>query len=245
MAIKVLVLGHMGLLGNMVCRYLSTKEHLNVITIDPSLRWPSDEFKSMVAQFAPDYIVNCIGAIHQKTTDFGINYELPIWLDSLGCTVIHPGTDCEKDDTLYGISKRTATDFITTIGKNTSIIKTSIIGPEVNTNYSLFSWFLSTEDGQQVNGFTNHFWNGVTTLKWAEICGDMIDNLQKYQVETVVMSDCISKYELLNAIARVFDRDIKVLPMHSNPVNKCLSGAHVGSIEKQLQELKRFMYENS
>lgn len=241
---KILVLGHRGLLGSMVYKYLSTKKYLNVITIDPTLRWPSDEFKSTVKQFTPDYIINCIGAIHQKTSDFRVNYELPIWLDSVGCPIIYPGTDCEADDTVYSTSKRTAANFITTASKNTRIIKSSIIGPELHTNYSLFSWFLSNPDNSQVNGFSNYYWNGVTTLKWAEICENLINDTQTHPVEIIVTSNCISKYELLHTIAKVFNREIIISPTQTEPLNKCLTGSYVGSIEQQLQELKLFMYEN-
>lgn len=242
---KILVLGHMGMLGNMVHTYLRRNENLNVVTVDTTLKWPSIEFKDAVHKLSPDTIVNCIGAIHQKVSDFRVNYELPIWLDSLGCKIIHPNTDCENDDTEYGISKRTAKDFIVTIGQHTHSIKTSIIGPELQTKYSLFNWFLSHSDGEQVNGFTNHFWNGITTLKWAEICERIIMEDGNYPVEMVVKSNCISKYKLLCIINKVFDRNIVIHPTENIPIDRCVSGIYVGSIERQLHELKEFLNENN
>ena len=65
---KVLVLGHKGMLGNMVYKYLSTKEDCELITTD--LRWPSEDFKNFAVNFDGDFIVNCIGAIHQKKTNY-------------------------------------------------------------------------------------------------------------------------------------------------------------------------------
>lgn len=245
MVINVLVLGHKGLLGNMVHKYLSKKDNINVMTIDPSLRWPSTEFKLAVKESTPDFIVNCIGAIHQKTSEFSVNYELPTWLDSLDYKIIHPGTDCEMDNDMYGISKRTAREFIVTNGKNTRIIKTSIIGPELTTNYSLFNWFLSNVDGSKVNGFTDKFWNGNTTLTWAKICGQIIDGWQNYPVETILTTDCISKYELLCVINKVFNRNIDILPITTEKKDSCLTGVWVSTIKQQLYELRDFMYENS
>lgn len=245
MAINVLVLGHKGLLGNMVHKYLSKKDNINVMTIDSSLRWPSTEFKLAVKESTSDFIVNCIGAIHQKTSEFSVNYELPTWLDSLDYKIIHPGTDCEMDNDMYGISKRTAREFIITNGKNTRIIKTSIIGPELSTNYSLFNWFLSHRDDETVNGFTDKFWNGNTTLTWATVCIDLINNWDDYEIETILTTECISKYDLLCIINNVFNRKINIHPITTQRKDSCLSGIQKSTIQKQLYELKDFMHENS
>ena len=107
-------------------------------------RWPSSKFKNHIKKFDGDYIINCIGAIHQRTNQFNINWELPQWLDeNANCKIIHPGTDCEMDDDDYGNSKRIAAEWIKSSSKNTKIIKTSILGPELNTKASLMEWFLS------------------------------------------------------------------------------------------------------
>ena len=53
--------------------------------------------------------------------------------ENTNCKIIHPGTDCEMDDDDYGNSKRIASEWIKSSGQNTKIIKTSILGPELNT----------------------------------------------------------------------------------------------------------------
>ena len=122
---KVLVLGHNGMLGHMVSKFLRSNG-LFVETTD--LRWSSNEFKDFIREYDGDYIINCIGAIHQRTNEFDVNWELPIFLDFYSkCRVIHPGTDCEMDDDNYGTSKRIARDFIVTNSKRTKSIKTSIL----------------------------------------------------------------------------------------------------------------------
>ena len=136
---KILILGHNGLLGNMIYLYFKSSNY-EIITTD--LRWPDDDFKLFVSEQKADYIINCIGIIPQKRPDNKlydlINYQLPSWLDDLGIKVIHPDTD-EADDTLYGLSKRMARESIT---KNTKILKTSIIGFEKGTKFSFLDWFL-------------------------------------------------------------------------------------------------------
>ena len=53
------------------------------------------------------------GRVPQKTNDFSINWEIPIWLnENTNCKIIHPATDCEHDSSDYGISKRKGSDYI-------------------------------------------------------------------------------------------------------------------------------------
>ena len=44
--LKVLILGHKGMLGHMVNKYLSEKENCELIITD--LRWPTDKFKKNI-----------------------------------------------------------------------------------------------------------------------------------------------------------------------------------------------------
>ena len=244
---KVLVLGHKGMLGHMVHKYLSTKEECELVTTD--LRWPSEEFKDFVFDFwygqEGDYIINCIGAIHQKTDSFDVNTDLPIWLDDnidynlSSCRVIHPGTDCEIDDDDYGNSKRKAAEYLLEKGQMTKIIKTSIIGHELNTKVSLLDWFLNSED--EVNGYTKAYWNGNTTLQWAKICYDLMIDWNDYNQLTIPATDCISKYELLNIIKDVYDKDISVNVKSDIEIRKCLeSNINVPTIKEQLKDLNQF-----
>ena len=126
---RVLVLGHKGMLGHMVVKYL-TQNSIKVVTTDT--RWPKSPFS---LDMELDYVINCIGAIPQRTDNFNVNWQLPIWLDlHAPCRVIHPGTDCEMDIDEYGISKRIAADYICNIGKQTKTLKTSIVGPKIWTS---------------------------------------------------------------------------------------------------------------
>ena len=104
---KVLVLGHRGMLGHMVVKYL---QHLEVNVITSNNRWPENQ--TDIYSFNGDYIINCIGAIPQRTDIFDINWQIPIWLDlHAPCSIIHPGTD-RQDDTPYCISKDIAFNYI-------------------------------------------------------------------------------------------------------------------------------------
>ena len=130
---KVLVLGHTGMLGHTVVDYFKKEsQSIDKVIIDWKWeRWPDDEFLTKIVNADVDYVINCIGAIPQRTwtKDFDINYELPIWLvKNLECRVIHPGTDCEMDNDHYGISKVNASDYIKVDGMRTKIINVTFNG---------------------------------------------------------------------------------------------------------------------
>jgi len=224
---KVLVLGHKGMLGHIVVKYLRN-QNVNVMTTD--IRWPEPPFK---VDMRLDYVVNCIGAIPQKANTFDINWQLPIWLDlHAPCNVIHTGTDRE-DNSPYCISKSIALNYIRQHGKQTKVIQTSVIGPEIQTSASIFEWFLS-ENHAVVDGYDNVIWTGMTTLEWAKQCYNMICDWDKSPVINTfnTVSSTISKYSLLNNINDVFDKKVKI--------NKITD---VKLITQQLRELKEFYYD--
>ena len=236
--ISVFLLGHRGMLGNAVHKYLS-KCNLEIITT--SQKWPNKAFKNEILSFEGDFLINCIGVIPQKKDlSFDINFELPIWLDqNVECKIIHPGTDCEMDLDKYGVSKFKAAEYIKQFGSNTKIIKTSIIGHELMTCYSLLDWFLNSE--KLVQGYINVFWNGNTTLEWAKFCLKLIKSWDKYTDETILMTECISKYKLLQIISKVYEKNIVIEKDNKHKLNKCLKGSIKNkSIESQLIDLKKF-----
>ena len=237
------------MLGHVVKNYLSFKKDCSLLTTNS--RWPNIDFKKEIISFSTQsnaYIVNCIGAIPQKVDSFVINSDLPIWLENniseSKCKIIHPGTDCESDDDEYGVSKRKASDFIIKHGEKSKIIKASIIGPELSTKDSLLEWFLNCKE-KEIDGYSQFFWNGITTLQWAHICHDLIANWRKYNILTIPATECISKYDLLIKIKNIFKKNIKINKNEEKKVNKCLKGNYsVPDIDIQLIELKKTMLSN-
>jgi len=248
---KILILGHKGMLGHMVNSYFSNyRKAWKTYTI--SERWPTRLFKKSLIDFCKkengDFIINCIGAIHQKTNTFNINYELPLWIDkqvnleSNKCKIIHPGTDCEKDNDDYGISKRKTTDyFLTKKNSRTKIIKTSIIGPELFSKVSLLEWLLKNENNR-INGYSEFYWNGNTTLQWCKLCEKIMKNWNNYETLSIPSTECISKYHLLKIIKLIFNKKINIIKKDSPKLNKCLIGNIKSPLIKvQLEELKIYM----
>lgn len=238
---SILVLGHKGMLGHMVVKYLRDNSY-EVETVD--FKFPTTDFNTYIAEYSGDYIINCIGAIPQKTKEFNVNKELPIWLaENSKCKVIHPGTDCEMDDDAYGVSKRIARDFLVANSTNTKIIKASIIGPELGSRSSLLEWFLHSSE--EVRGYSNAMWSGITTLEWSKQCRAILSDWESYPTETIVESTCLSKYNLLSLIKEIFNVDTNIVADPTVSVNKCLVGTtQATDITTQLHELKTYYYNN-
>jgi len=263
---KVLVLGHNGMLGHMVEKHFSRQ---GAIVFTMPARWPNYDFKDAILNNLADieYIINCIGAIPQhKKYQFedyvNINVTLPVWLaNKFKGIVIHPTTDCEfsgyigvdkkynKDDFKdarddYGLSKAMASTILE-LFPNVIQIRTSILGPERDHKVSLLEWFLSQE--KPVNGFSNHYWNGITTLEWAKLAYALIEengrvgSIHDYRPVVQVGTEPRSKYELLKLINKVYNANKIIVPVEKDLCNKCLkSDFELKSLEEQLVELKEY-----
>jgi dTDP-4-dehydrorhamnose reductase len=95
---------------------------------------------------------------------------------------------------LYGVTKSLGESNL----ENVINIRCSIIGQELSSNYSLYSWFCNLPQGVVVNGYTNHSWNGVSTQVFAKIvCGIITSDHPIYGMQHLVPIDKKTKFELL------------------------------------------------
>lgn len=257
---KILILGHNGMLGHMVKRYMISMG-FKIETINE--KWPSSSFIEYVKNSDSNFLINCIGSIPQKKPSWeqykSVNILLPLFLSENFCgRIVHPTTDCEfsgnlkfehfysKNDTKdatddYGISK-SHISYLLSSKPNVKQIRTSIIGPEINSKkVSLMEWFFKQE--KSLNGYINHYWNGITTLEWSKQCLNLINNWENYENVIQLGTNCINKFELLNIINRKFFMYKDIIPTNSIYSNKCLkSDFTLETIETQIIELKNFYY---
>ncbi len=238
---RVLVLGHEGLLGNCVIKLFTLIPDMNVITTDN--RWPDKNFIKFIKQGQFDWVINCVAKIPQKKPDdieyFTINVGLPIFLSSLNTKVIHPSSNLLISKLPYPLSKL-ACETILKNFVNTYIIRTSIIGIETNSPSSLLSWFLATEE-KQIQGFTNQEWNGITTLEWARIALEIIRNKANERL-IIPYTNKVSKFELLILFKKIFKKNIEITPINDfhSIVESEEKNLFRGEITSQLNELKLF-----
>jgi dTDP-4-dehydrorhamnose reductase len=81
-------------------------------------------------------------------------------------------------------------------------------------------WFLKQPENAVVNGYTNHFWNGLTTLHFGRVISGII-NSNNFLKGTfhLIPKDICSKYELLQLFARHFGRPDLTVQAHTSLVS--------------------------
>jgi len=199
-----------------------------------------EPIEETINEIAPDWIINCIGVIKQKIDvnnrvsvddTLRINHffphEIARAVAGTKIKVIQIATDCVFNGAKGGYSEMSPHDAIDLYGKTKSQgevvspeflnLRVSVIGREVESSYSLVSWFLSQKNGAEIEGYTNHLWNGVTTRAFARIAAGII--LQHEFVcgtFNVIPSNQVSKYQLLQLLGKYFDReDISIKPFNT------------------------------
>jgi dTDP-4-dehydrorhamnose reductase len=191
----------------------------------------------LINELSPDWIINCIGVIKQKIqfdnqdsidNAFTINSDFPRKVASAiaGTDVrfLQIATDCVFKGEAGFYQECSLHDATDPYGQSKSFgeiqapeimnLRVSIIGREKESNHSLLDWFLSRSHGTTVDGYINHFWNGITTLAFARIAAGIIEE-EEFRSGTfhVVPNDEVSKFELLQLIQHQFMRDdLTVVP---------------------------------
>lgn len=225
----VLVLGHTGMLGHVLARYLRERGY-RVRTTDARYHGgPDDPLIAEVRHGGDDWVVNATGAfgggagVDQLTL---INTMLPIHLVSAltpAQRLVHASTDAvfsgrtgwyaadapRDAQDAYGFSKMLGE--VAAAPGRAYAVRTSIIGPAGASGGGLLQWVLQQRGS--CRGFTNQFWNGITTLEWAKVCGEVMTG--KHGTGGVVQvgtAERSSKLEVVRAIAEAFQHDLQVLP---------------------------------
>ena len=228
---KVAILGDTGMLGGMLKRYLE-KNEIDVVgfsrkdglEIHPGYKIPKEIDNTLCSV---DYIINCIGAIkpvfNNKSRLCEAIYANAIFPHELIelypiAKVIHITTDCVFDGSVGCYTEESEHNPVDEYGKSKSlgestdcmVLRTSIIGPEWNGNKrSLLEWFLG-QYKNSINGYTNHIWNGITTLELSRCIFDIIQkNLYSNGIHHLFSTD-VTKYELLRIMESWWKRGIAI-----------------------------------
>ena len=220
-----------------------------------------------IKNIRPDLIINCIG-ITNKYINNQIDYaERYININSLFphklyqiCSnrkvrLIHLSSDCvfsgdkgfysEEDHPdpkdIYGRSKLLGElDF-----ENCITLRKSVIGHELITKNGLLEWFLGGKN--QVQGYKNAFFSGLTVLELAKIIDLYIIPREKLQGIFHVAGNTISKYDLLKIISSEYQKHINIIPNESIRIDRSLNSNFFNNMtgyqSKSWQSLVRSMCE--
>ena len=200
----------------------------------------SEDLKRILSKGKFDYCINGIGITKNKIDEadsvlvaraIRINALFPHELSSLaarnGTKVIQISSDgvfsgqnkfydesspCDCQD-VYGRSKAlgevNAPNFLN--------IRCSIIGPSPLKRNGLYEWLMSQPNGAKVKGYTNHIWNGVTTLQFAQLCRTIIREYMFAQMRKTskvfhfAPNEELSKYELLILFNKILGKGLTIV----------------------------------
>lgn len=264
--VNIFLFGSNGMLGNYMQSILSkdysilslTRKEYDISKLDINTL---DDFLKSKNIYDNDIIINCAGVIPQSSKQRGTNTRLYFIINSLfpvilsqlcdkyNAKMIHITTDCVFSGKDGNYDEKSVHDEINDYGISKSlgelckatIIRTSIIGEEINNKRSLLEWVRGNSE-KEINGYINHYWNGVTCLQLSKIVKQIIKNNSFwYGVKHVYSPRIISKYELVSIINDVYNLNIKINKFSTKEtVNKTMTSiwSHDYKIPDLVEQIK-------
>lgn len=278
---KILIIGIKGMAGHVIYNYFTTIQQFDVYGIARNIETKEktynidvfniEEVSTLITQNNFDVIVNCIGVLNKEAENnpskaIWFNSYFPHFLEQLAqytnTQIIHISTDCvfsgkkgnyTENDFKDGEGFYAQSKALGEIRNTKDVtIRTSIIGPEINPNgIGLLHWFLKQPQSTTLNGFSNAFWTGLTTLELANVIYSIIEQRINGLIQ-VIPQNKISKYELLKLFNSIYrNNNLEIVEDDKYKVDKSLISIRtdfnyiVPTYEQMLIEQKEWMLKNS
>lgn len=208
--------------------------------VDPSV------LRGVMGRVKPAVVINAIGIVKQRgqakeaIPSIQTNSILPHLLADacadVGSRMVHVSTDCvfsgaqgsyrEIDvpdpPDLYGRTKL--------LGEVDALhvltLRTSIIGREISHTQGLLEWFLS-QDGAEVEGYTEAIFSGYTTLALSELLLEIIRHHEGLAGLYHASTSPISKYELLTMLGDAYGVDVRIKPTDALRIDRSLDSTRL------------------
>jgi len=177
-----------------------------------------------------NFIINALGIIKPYCDSdpglaFFVNSVFPqILAEELSKKLIHITTDCVFNGSanapydemapklppdIYGITKALGEP------QKALVIRCSTIGPELTGNRGLLAWVVS-QSGKEINGYTNHWWNGITSIELGKVCQKIIQGEVNPEPGIYhIFSNDITKHDLLVKLNQRFNLNCKINPIEA------------------------------
>lgn len=197
----------------------------------------------MLDRHRPAGVVNAIGIVKQRPSAadrvsvIRVNalfpHELALDCRDRGVRLIHISTDCvfsgrrgayteadEPDATdLYGRSKLLGEVAL----PGCLTLRTSLIGPELDSSQGLLEWFRARRDGT-VHGYRRAVFSGLPTIRFARLVGILLDEHPTLSGIYHVAAGPISKFDLLRMINACYGLRVSILPADEPVYDRSLDG---------------------
>lgn len=270
---KVLVIGANGMAGHVITRYLKQQGH----TVTTLARSNADIVMD-IENFAEvrrlsevshtfDFVINCVGLLvrdshHRPDRAALINAWFPHFLEHVfnhsKTRVVHLSTDCVFDGVKGNYVETDTHTETNSYGKSKSLgeinndkditLRMSIIGPEIKSNGTGLLHWIVTNTQQELHGWDNAWWNGITTLELAKCIEKYMHGPTITGVYHVVNNNNkITKFDLLSKINNIFQLDKTIVKTQGpKPVNKILIDTRnqfvfgIPDYDQMIKEMRNF-----
>ena len=243
-------------------KYFPEKISDNLLIVSDVLNYES--LVAVYDEIQPDVVINCISLSKQLIIESDPLLMLPIYalfphqlarlcrersarlihISSDGVFSGEKGAYIETDHSdakdYYGAAK-----FLGEVQSQHALtIRTSIIGHELKVSNGLLSWFLSVE--KSCKCFKGAIFSGFPTVVLAQIIRDIV--LLRPELHGIyhVASEPISKCELLQLIAKVYNKSVEIIPSDELKVDRSLDAGKfrkaTGYTAPSWEKLIRIMY---
>ena len=274
---KIVVLGAGGMAGHMIALFLREQGH-EVIAVSAHHMLDSSTvrldvtdtptFHNFLDNTPCDIIINCIALLvkpseERKDQAVYLNAFLPHFLEHYYAhsptKIIHIGSDGvfsgrrpenKEDDFCDGESFYGRSKALGDIKNSKDLtLRLSIIGPDMRKpGQGLLHWFLQQQG--TVHGYSNIFWNGITTLELAKAIDQAIAQ-GITGIYHLAPEESISKYDLLQLFQEVFQvPHLQITPSEGTGINSRLINTRsdfnykVPGYKQMIVELKDWMEEH-
>lgn len=176
----------------------------------------------------PEVVVNCAGLtkhlpdgndpIPSLTMNALFPHRLVEFCTVTGARLIHVSTDCVFSGKVGNYREEDEPDAVDVYGKtkalgevkseNVITLRTSTIGHEHGTSFGLLEWFLAQ---QECKGFRHAVFSGLSAVEFARVVRDLVIPNNTLSGIYHVGAAPIDKFSLLQLIAKVYQRDTKII----------------------------------
>lgn len=210
--------------SNIYCKNKFSFAQKILLKIDKKI----DSKLEKLSKYKFDIIINCIGVVKPRIIENNsdsvykailVNSIFPHLLrkNFPRIKIYQIATDCVFSGNKGKYDEDSIHDAEDVYGKSKSLgevrsnnffnLRCSIIGREINNQYSLVEWLLSQKNNN-LKGFNNHNWNGVSTIVFSNIlCTIIKHKINIPNILHIIPKNIINKYTLLKLLNTKFENN--------------------------------------